>query len=448
MTKNVLEKSRKYQHTRRHIEEQRRRVLLWFGGLVALVLLLVAAGLVWEYLLVPRKVVARVNGEPIYVRDFQAQVRFQRTLLIRRISSYIMFYQQFQSLGLPMDPQVQAWARLLDDPETLGRQVLEEMIDNALIRQEMERRGLRVTDEEVDKAIREAFGLYEDGTPTPTPSLTPPPTSTLSPTQIALLTPKVTATPTAGPSPTPTPEATATSEPSPTPAEEGTPPPTPTPYTEQAFQEDLQAFLKETGLSMNDLRRIFRDYLYRDKFIQELAKTVAREEEQVWVRHILIKDEETAKEVLERLQKGEDWHLLAQNYSEDLGSAQQGGDIGWIARGDTVPEFEAMAFSLEVGEISGLVGTQYGWHILQVLGKEKRPLSEQQYQRRLQEALQQWLQEARTKADIEIYDEVWKAYVPAEPELPPQIRLLLAPPTPALKPITVAPPTPQTTPQP
>ncbi len=199
---------------------------------------------------------------------------------------------------------------------------------------------------------------------------------------------------------------------------------------------------------MNDLRNIFRDLLYRQKFLEDLAKQVSRVEEQVWVRHILVTDEETAKEVLERLQKGEDWSLLAMNYSEDRGSAEQGGDLGWIARGDTVPEFEAMAFSLDVGEISGLVRTPYGWHIIQVLGKEPRPLTEEQYQRRLQEAVSAWLQEARAKAKIEIYDEVWKAYVPTKPELPPQIRLFLAPPTPALKPITVAPPPGEATPTP
>jgi len=348
------------------------------------VVVLLALGLVWEYVLVPRKVVARVNGEPIYVREFQARVKFHRTLIIRRIGSY-----------------------LLDDPEAMGKQVLDSMIEDVLIRQEMERRGITVTDEEIEKAIQEAFGYYPSGTPTPEPTVTPWATSTLSPTQIALLTPDITPTPTEGPSPTPTTEVQATPTAVPTLALEATPEapeapsPTPTPYTEQRFQEDLKAFLKDTGLSMADLRALFRDLLYREKFLEILAEDVPKEEEQVWVRHILVPEEEVAKELLERLQKGESWFQLAQEYSEDRSTAAQGGDLGWIARGDTVKPFEDVAFALEVGEISGVVATPYGWHILQVLGKEVRPLRDDQIQARIQERYESWLAEAKAQADID-----------------------------------------------
>ncbi len=440
----IIERSRKYRVFRTRIQEQQRRVLLMFGGLVAVVVLLLLLGVVWEYMVIPRKVVARVNGEPIYVRDFQARVKFHRTLLIRRIGSYLILYQQFQAAGLqmPMDPQIQAWVQLLDDPTAMGQQVLDTMIQDVLIRQEMERRGVTITDEEVEKAIQEAFGFFPEGTPTPEPTPTPWATSTLSPTQVALLTPAITPTPTEGPTPTPTAEVTATPtvEPLPTLALEETPGPTPTPYTEDLFQENLQAFLKDTGLSMADLRAIFRDMLYRDKFLQELAQEVAKEEEQVWVRHILVPEEEVAKEILERLQQGESWYVLAQEYSEDRGSAEQGGDLGWIARGETVQPFEEVAFSLDVGEISGIVATPYGWHIIQVLGKEVRPLREDQIQARIQERFENWLAQAQVEAEIEIYEDVWPKYVPDTPELPPQFRLVLAPPTPVLQPVTIEPP--------
>ena len=450
----ILEQSRKYRAIRTRLQEQQRRVLLMFGGLIAVVVVLLALGLVWEYVLVPRKVVARVNGEPIYVREFQARVKFHRTLIIRRIGSYLIMYQQFQSAGLqmPLDPQIEAWVQLLDDPEAMGKQVLDSMIEDALIRQEMERRGITVTDEEIEKAIQEAFGYYPNGTPTPEPTATPWATSTLSPTQIALLTPDITPTPTEGPSPTPTTEVQATPTAVPTLALEATPEapeepsPTPTPYTEQRFQEDLKAFLKDTGLSMADLRALFRDLLYREKFLEILAEDVPKEEEQVWVRHILVPEEEVAKELLERLQKGESWFQLAQEYSEDRSTAAQGGDLGWIARGDTVKPFEDVAFALEVGEISGVVATPYGWHILQVLGKEVRPLRDDQLQARIQERYESWLAEAKAQADIEIYDEVWMKYVPDKPEVPPQFRLVLSPPTPVLQPVTVQPPTPTPTP--
>ncbi len=442
-----MEQSRKFRSFRTRVQEQQRRILALFAGVVAVVVLLLIAGVAWEMWVIPNRVVARVNGEDLYMRDFQARVRFRRALMIQQIGSYLIFYQQFQAagLGLPLDPQIRAWIQLLDDPEALGEEVLNDFIDDTLIRQEMQRRGITVTEEEIERAIQEAFGFFPEGTPTPPPSPTPWATSTLSPTQLALLTPAVTPTPSPGPSPTAVPSPTPTVPPTPLPTLElvrtPLPTPSPTPYTEEQFRQDLQAFLQDTGISLAALKAIFRDGLYREKFLEELAKEVPREEEQVWVRHILVTDEEQGKELLERLQKGEPFDALARMYSQDRTSAANGGDLGWIARGQMVQPFEEVAFSLEIGEISGLVATPFGWHIIQVLGREVRPLPEEVYQQRLQERAEQWLEEARLEADIEVFD-IWRNYVPNQPLLPPQFRLIAAAPTPALQPVTPVLPTP------
>jgi peptidyl-prolyl cis-trans isomerase D len=68
--------------------------------------------------------------------------------------------------------------------------------------------------------------------------------------------------------------------------------------------------------------------------------------------------------------KGANFEELAKKYSEDPGSKSKGGDLGWIMQGQTVPEFEKAAFSLNKGEMSGLIRTQYGFHIIKVLDKE------------------------------------------------------------------------------
>ena len=103
--------------------------------------------------------------------------------------------------------------------------------------------------------------------------------------------------------------------------------------------------------------------------------------DQVHVEHILFKTvgqpdaaveeiKKKAEEVLKEARKGAKFDELAKKYSEDPGSKDKGGDLGWIRKGQTVPEFEKAAFSLQPGQISDLVRTQYGFHIIKVLEKQ------------------------------------------------------------------------------
>lgn len=82
--------------------------------------------------------------------------------------------------------------------------------------------------------------------------------------------------------------------------------------------------------------------------------------------HILVSNEAQAKEVLEKLNKGESFAKLAEQYSMD-GSRKRGGDLGFFGRGMMVREFENAAFALEKGQVSGIVKTQFGYHIIKRL---------------------------------------------------------------------------------
>lgn len=86
---------------------------------------------------------------------------------------------------------------------------------------------------------------------------------------------------------------------------------------------------------------------------------------QVKASHILVKKRSQAEKILEELKKGASFAKLAQKYSE-CPSKKQGGDLGWFGRGKMVPGFEKAAFSLKKGELSDIVKTQFGYHIIKM----------------------------------------------------------------------------------
>jgi peptidyl-prolyl cis-trans isomerase D len=109
-----------------------------------------------------------------------------------------------------------------------------------------------------------------------------------------------------------------------------------------------------------------------------------------------------AEDVLKQAKKGGKFEDLAKKYSEDPGSKEKGGDLGWITQGQTVPEFEKTAFGLDKGQISDLVKTQYGFHIIKVLEKEAartKTFDEVKDSLRAPLALQQADQQAADAAD-------------------------------------------------
>jgi peptidyl-prolyl cis-trans isomerase C len=87
--------------------------------------------------------------------------------------------------------------------------------------------------------------------------------------------------------------------------------------------------------------------------------------------HILVDTEQEAKNIRERLEKGESFAKLAQMYSKDKGSASKGGDIGYFTSGQMVPEFERAVMGLKIDEISQPVKTRFGYHIIKLTGVEK-----------------------------------------------------------------------------
>ena len=141
---------------------------------------------------------------------------------------------------------------------------------------------------------------------------------------------------------------------------------------------------------------------------------------QTRVRHILIKPSEIlndsqaealAGELKARIEAGEDFAALAREYSEDIGSAAEGGDLGWTMPGQMVPAFENTMESTREGELSDPVRSEFGWHILEVQERREKDMTKEMrraqiqeflHSRKYQEELDVWLRKIRDEAFVDI----------------------------------------------
>ena len=418
---------------------QTRYITITSAVILAAVILVIVFGVLNETILKARRPVAIVDGERISTSEFQQAVRYNRYNLVRSAMQTYQFAQLFGSdpnTAFSFVQQLQQ-IQLQLNAQAVGQTTLDQLIDNKLIRKEAERRGITVTSSEVEQAFQEAFGFFPEGSPTPTQTIEPVPTSTLTPLQLTLIPPTPTTSATPVTTETASVTATARTEPAtPTPTEVMTQPltptptlapsPTPTPYTLAGYQAEykqtIEDFKTNYGINEATLRQVVESQLYRERVSEAVLAEmdISRQQEQVWARHILVREEATAQEILTRLNNGEDFCALAIELSVDTSNNEQCGDLGWFGRDQMVTEFESTAFELEIGEISEPVNTTFGYHIIQILGHENRPLTEDEYQTLRQQKFQEWLATQRTESEVETRD-FWTQVVPEEPALPPEI---------------------------
>jgi peptidyl-prolyl cis-trans isomerase C len=200
---------------------------------------------------------------------------------------------------------------------------------------------------------------------------------------------------------------------------------------ELSNQEAYEQALKQNNITEEELRDQLRDNLPVQKVQEKVAGNAEPTDEEIQkyyeqnkeaqfttpeqrcVRHILFnKDQkQKAEDVKKQLEDGADFAKLAKEYSQDPGSAEKGGDLGCLGKGETVPPFEEAAFAADKGEIVGPVKTQFGYHLLKVTEtkpKQTRSLSEVEPQIRSQlaseqqsEAFSKWLDEQKKKRDVQ-----------------------------------------------
>ncbi len=178
---------------------------------------------------------------------------------------------------------------------------------------------------------------------------------------------------------------------------------------EEDMKEDIKMNLKLKAvvepyieISEEDMKAYFEE-----------NKESLGEAEEVKASHILVESEETAKEVKAKLNDGGDFAELAGEYSTDQGSKDSGGELGYFGRGRMVPEFEEVAFSTKTGEISDIVKTSHGYHIIKVEDKKeakeatfedsKEEIKDILVDNQMGQAYQMWYQEKMGEYEIKNY---------------------------------------------
>jgi parvulin-like peptidyl-prolyl isomerase len=318
----------------------------------------------------------RLGNETITTRQFQYYVRLQRQELINWY--YLIDKYKGSDYFIALDDLS---SQLSEDNATkLGQGVINSLTNNLLIRQEAQVRGIQVSDAEIQGDIQSGFNRCAGGA------------LTREITQIDLLFPKHWS---ANPSP---------------------PPGSPNTF------DQIMAQCAKLGVTEKDYYYIVTTNLLYEKLYDVITADIQPFQEQVWARHIMVKERATALDILERIENGEDFGALAAEFSIDTATKDQGGDLGWFEKGVMVPEFEAAAFSTEVGQISVPIQTQFGWHLIQVIGyEEHRQVSAERFEQMKLIAFSDWLAGARVAAEqtglLTIFD-YWKDRIPLDPALP------------------------------
>ncbi|MGE5261843.1 MAG: peptidylprolyl isomerase [Acidobacteriota bacterium] len=166
--------------------------------------------------------------------------------------------------------------------------------------------------------------------------------------------------------------------------------------------DKLNDYLNKNQLSLGDFCTQIRSNILGEAMLNRVTAALPTQVEQIHVRQILVSSPQLAQEILKQLRAGGDFAALAKQYSMDEASKVNGGDLGWAPKGRFDPQFEAVAFQLKPGQISDVVTTQFGYHILKVEEHDNsRPLPPELIQNARQQAFLAWLQAVRESMKIE-----------------------------------------------
>lgn len=405
--------------TRAEREARVQRILLISMIIVGVVVgVLLISAFVIDGLIVPNQVAASVNDRNITVGEFQREVRLTRALRNIELSNAV---GQYRAIGIPDDqiiqfltsqPPYSTWINEMQVPDQLGNTVLNQMIDDEVLRQYAAANNITITDEQIDEQIRNFFG-YDPEAALSTPTASPSPT--VSPTPIV--------SPTASPTPTetPTPEFTPTT--TLTPVASSTPAPTQN-ATELAesfntARNDIFGELRnQTGMSDADIRAYFGVLALHEVLRDQTTADIATTAPFVNGRIIIVDTEDKANDILAALAEGDSFAELARVNSSDA-SATLGGELDWSTLESLTTQYgQAFSDGVEAAAIGATIGPiateSSTYAIFQLRGREDRELSEAQLDQARDLEFNQHLDDLRAEATVTTTSN-WVNNVPTDP---------------------------------
>jgi parvulin-like peptidyl-prolyl isomerase len=402
-----------------------RYIILGTAIVVGVAALVLIGAVAIDRFVVPGQAAAIVNNETITIGEFQRRVRFERELINIQLNQAIA---QAQLLGVPSDqissflssqPPYSTWLNEVQVPDQLGNRVLNDMIDDEMIRQRAAELGISVTQEDIEEQINKFFNYDPNAAfTTPTPTLT----STVTPTPFVSPTPTTTPTFTATPALT----ATATFTPFPSATPTTTPDATQRAESFNTLRSDFYASVRsDTGLSDQDINNYFELLALRKALRDQVTSELPRTAPFVNVREIVVDSEDRALEVIAALQAGEPFAELAQAVSTDA-SNTQGGELGWRQLLSFETDYgQAVADAVTNAEIGALldpVQSDTSYYVIQVRAREDREQSDTEYEAARDDEFEAYVSDLRDAegTNIQTFD-TWLDYVPEEPAFTGQL---------------------------
>ncbi|HQE98869.1 MAG TPA: SurA N-terminal domain-containing protein [Anaerolineae bacterium] len=383
--------NRKQLATRKR-DEKAQRIITWIAiGVGVVILSVLGYGVVSELFIKANAPVARVDGEPIKTKDYQARVRFERLSTKNQILQYENYLTQYdmtdefmQTLATQLQQQKQQLELQLAPGSVaiFGSSVLDKMVEERLVSKEAARLGITVTQEEVDRQIESLFGYDRDAVAATTTPLTP---TTTTVTNTAAVTN------------------------------------TETPMTRAEFETYYEQFksvyLRPSGLSEEAFRQSVEIELLRPKVVEALTQDIETKANQAQVTVLVTGTLEAALALQERLNAGESVDALV----EELNNSETGGgwaaDLGWVQPGRLTTDFSAdvdtAAFEIPVGTASDpITRDETEYYVVFVRAREVRDLDEATLSAAREQRFSEWLAEQK-QSRVEYLD-----YTKVTPDTP------------------------------